>query len=250
MMDFTGRVVLVTGGASGIGLTTAAAFADRGAEVIAADIADTDADAPRSDRLRFVRLDVREEAGWSRTVADILERHGRLDVLVNGAGVVMNASIEDTSLEDFRRVYAVSVEGVFLGSKAAIAAMKPRRAGVIVNISSVAGMRGVAKLAAYNAAKGAVRLLTKSVALHCAEKDYGIRCVSVHPSHIDTPMVRREIAAARDPDRMLSIFERVSPMKRMGRPEEVAAMILFLASDEASFVNGAEIPVDGGTLAR
>jgi len=249
MMDFTGKVVLVTGGASGIGLTTAVAFADHGAQVIVADIADPDA-APRSERVHFVRLDVRDEPGWSRVTADILQRFGRLDVLVNGAGVVLNASIEDTSLAEFRRVYEVNVEGVFLGSKAAIAAMKPQRAGVIINISSVAGMRGVAKLAAYNAAKGAVRLLTKSVALHCAEKDYGIRCVSVHPSHIDTPMVRREIATARDPARMLSVFERVSPMKRMGRPEEVAAMILFLASDEASFVNGAEIPIDGGTLAR
>jgi 3(or 17)beta-hydroxysteroid dehydrogenase len=242
--------VLLTGGASGIGLATALAFLDRGAHVIAADIAEPDATAPRRERLVFVRLDVRDEAGWAQLTASILERHDRLDVLVNGAGVALNASIEDTSLADFRRIYEVNVEGVFLGCKAAIAAMKRRRAGVIVNISSVAGMRGVAKLAAYNAAKGAVRLLTKSVALHCAEKDYGIRCLSVHPSHIDTPMVRREIAAAGDPARMLALFERISPMKRMGKPEEVAATILFLASDEASFVNGAEIPIDGGTLAR
>ncbi len=142
------------------------------------------------------------------------------------------------------------MEGVFLGCKAAIAVMKSRGGGVIVNLASIAAMRGVAKLAAYNAAKGAVRLLTKSVALHCAEQRYDIRCVSVHPSYIDTPMTRKEIAAADDPAKLRGVYERVSPLNRMGRPEEVAAAILFLASREASFVNGAEIPVDGGALAR
>jgi len=170
-------------------------------------------------------------------------------VLVNAAGIVLNADIEDTSLEDFRRVHAVNVEGVFLGCRVAIALMKAR-GGVIVNLSSIAGLRGVAKLAAYNAAKGAVRLLTKSIALSCAEKGYAIRCNSVHPSYVDTPLVRAMIDSAPDPVRLRSVMNRVSPLNRMAQPAEVAAVVVFLAGDGATFINGAEIPVDGGATAR
>lgn len=253
MLDFGGSVVLITGGSSGIGLACVKAFAERGARVIAASLDSAPEDARLGDlgeRVSFIGLDVRSERQWARCMQAVVEQHGCLDVLINSAGVLLHASIEDTSLEQFRAVQAVNVEGVFLGCKAAIAVMKSRGGGVIVNLSSIAAMRGVAKLAAYNAAKGAVRLLTKSVALHCAEHRYDIRCVSVHPSYIDTPMTRREIAAADDPGKLRSVYERVSPLNRMGKPEEVAAAILFLASREASFVNGAEIPVDGGALAR
>ena len=146
-------------------------------------------------------------------------------------------------------MHAVNVDGVFLGCKAAIALMR-RGGGSIINLSSIAGLRGVAKLAAYNSAKGAVRMLTKSIALHCAEQGYGIRCNSLHPSYVDTPMVRNFIAGSGDPQRMLSVVNRVSPLNRMGRVEEVAAAVLFLATDGASFINGAEIPIDGGASAR
>lgn len=253
MLEFDGQVVLVTGGTSGIGLACAKAFAERGARVVAASIhavPDRNLDDALRDRIRFVHLDVRREQEWTGCMNAIMQEHGRLDVLVNSAGVLLHASIEDTSLEQFRQIQAVNVEGVFLGCKAAIKVMKAAGGGVIVNLSSIAAMRGAAKLAAYNAAKGAVRLLTKSVALHCAEKRYDIRCVSVHPSYIDTPMTQKQIAAAPDAGKLRSIYERVSPLNRMGRPEEVSAAVLFLASREASFINGAEIPVDGAALAR
>ena len=143
----------------------------------------------------------------------------------------------------------MNVEGVFLGCKIVMPWMRASGGGAIVNLSSVAGMRGVAKLAAYNSAKGAVRMLTKSVALHCAEKGYDIRCNSVHPSYVDTPMVQQMIAASDNPERTRSILDRVSPMKRLARADEVASVVVFLAGNGASFMNGAEIPIDGGATA-
>jgi NAD(P)-dependent dehydrogenase (short-subunit alcohol dehydrogenase family) len=252
IMVFDGRVVLITGGASGIGAQCARQFVAQGAHVVMADIDEVSGAARVQElggRAEFQRLDVTSPADWQQLDAWLRQTHGRLDVLVNAAGLVLHADIENTSLEQFRRVQAVNVEGVFLGCKVAIALMKAAR-GVIVNLSSIAGLRGVASLAAYNAAKGAVRLLTKSVALHCAEKGYDIRCNSLHPSYVDTPLVRAMIAAARDPERLRSVMNRVSPLNRMARPEEVAAVVLFLAGDGASFVNGAEIPIDGGATAR
>ncbi|MFO1377363.1 MAG: SDR family oxidoreductase [Steroidobacteraceae bacterium] len=251
-MGLDSRVVLITGGASGIGGECARQFIAEGARVVLADI-----DAARGEALacdlgdaaEFQWLDVTSESGWQRLAGDLAGRYGRLDVLVNAAGIVLNADIEDTSLEDFRRVHAVNVEGVFLGCRVAIALMKAR-GGVIVNLSSIAGLRGVAKLAAYNAAKGAVRLLTKSIALSCAEKGYAIRCNSVHPSYVDTPLVRAMIDSAPDPVRLRSVMNRVSPLNRMAQPAEVAAVVVFLAGDGATFINGAEIPVDGGATAR
>jgi len=253
MLEFDGRVVLVTGGASGIGLSCGEMFAGQGARVVLSD-----RDVPRGQeaadglggRGHFLHLDVRDEQRWSEAVDEVMGQFGRLDVLVNAAGIGVHASIEETTLADWREVQAVNVEGGFLGCRTAIAAMRCGDGGAIVNVSSTAGLRGVAKLAAYNAAKGAVRLLTKSVALHCAEQGYNIRCNSIHPSYVDTPMVQGMIEGSDDPERMRQILQRVSPMHRLGRAEEVAALVVFLASDEASFINGAEVPVDGGATAR
>jgi 3(or 17)beta-hydroxysteroid dehydrogenase len=252
MSEFEGKAVLVTGGGSGIGLACVRAFAQRGATVMAADIdsAATDlATRGLGERVSCAYIDVREENDWLRLSQGVIDRLGRLDILVNAAGALLQASIEETTLAQFKRIQAINVEGVFLGCKAAIRLMKPG-GGVIVNMSSTSALRGVAKLPAYAASKAAVNNLTKSVALHCAEMSYDIRCVSVLPSFIATPMVEREISEASDPGRLRAIYDRVSPLRRMGRPEEVAAVVLFVASGEASFVNGAEIAVDGGTLAR
>lgn len=247
-----GRVVLVTGGASGIGAECARQFAATGARVILADL-DEAGGARRAAELgvnvTFVRLDVTSEGGWGDVAAAIEATWGRLDVLVNAAGILLGGDIEKTTLEQFRRMHAVNVEGVFLGCQTALPLMK-RNGGAIVNVSSVAGLRGVAKLAGYGATKAAVRMLSKSVALHCAEKGYPIRCNSVHPSYVDTPMVRKMLATARDPAKAEAVAKRVSPLGRMARPEEVAAVVVFLASEEASFVNATELAVDGGATAR
>jgi len=252
MVGMGGRVVLITGGASGIGEECARQFIAQGARVVLADIDAAHGEALARDlgaSAEFQWLDVTSEPAWQRLAGHLSERYGCLDVLVNAAGIVLHADIEDTSLQDFRRVHAVNVEGVFLGCRTAIALMKAK-GGAIVNLSSIAGLRGVAKLAAYNAAKGAVRLLTKSVALSCAEKGYDIRCNSVHPSYVDTPLVRAMIDSAPDPARLRSVMSRVSPLNRMARPEEIASVVVFLAGGGATFINGAEIPVDGGATAR
>jgi 3(or 17)beta-hydroxysteroid dehydrogenase len=253
MLDFAGKAVVITGGSSGIGLACVQAFAARGAAVIAADINMAPAGlAPNamSSRVSFVHIDVCQEDGWVQLADEVVKRLGKLDILVNAAGALLQASIENTTLEQFRRIQAVNVDGVFLGCQMAIGLMKAGGGGVIVNMSSISSMRGVAKLAAYGASKAAVHSLTKSIALHCAEKSYNIRCVSVQPSFIETPMVEREIAQSSDPARLRSVYERVSPMNRMGTPNEIASTVLFICSDEASFINGTAIAVDGGALAR
>ncbi|MCA9660750.1 MAG: glucose 1-dehydrogenase [Myxococcales bacterium] len=253
MPDFTGKVALITGGASGLGAACAAGFAAAGAKVVITDIQGErgrELAAKLGGAARYIDHDVRDEAAWTAVIDEVRALHGRLDTLVNGAGVGVLGDIESTTLEQFRWVHAVNVEGVFLGCKAALPLMREGGGGSIINISSVAGLRGVAELAAYSSSKGAVRLLSKSVALHCAARGDNIRCNSIHPSFIDTPMVDGMIAAARSPEKMAAFVRRVSPAGRIGRPEEVADVVLFLASDAASFINGVELPIDGGTTAR
>jgi 3(or 17)beta-hydroxysteroid dehydrogenase len=253
MFDFSGKVVLVTGAASGLGQDCSAAFVKAGAKVMMTDVQrDPGMAAARrlGENAAFLEQDVRDEARWREIVTETVNRFGSLNVLVNAAGVAMYAGIEDTSLAQFRNIHAVNVEGVFLGCKTAIPAMRESGGGSIVNLSSTAGLRGVGKLAAYCSAKGAVRMLTKSVAVECAEKGDNIRCNSLHPSYTDTPMVQGLINLGSDPALMRRRLEKVSPMNRLGEPHEVSSVILFLASDQASFITGAEIPVDGGTTAR
>lgn len=247
-----GKIALVTGGASGIGRAAAQRLAGEGATVVV-----TDRDGPGAAAVAAAlgaphvaaTLDVTDEAGWAAVVGEVVARHGRLDVLVNSAGIGRHGDIESTTLADFRLMYRVNVEGTFLGCRAAVGAMKAH-GGAIVNLSSVAGLIGVPDLAGYCASKGAVRLLTKSVALHCAKHGYRIRCNSLHPSFIDTPMVDRMAAVGGDAARGKAKLEQAAPLGRLGHVDDVSAMILYLASDESRFVTGAELAIDGGLTAR
>ena len=168
---------------------------------------------------------------------------------LNCAGVSLLKDIEATTLDEWRSLMAVNLDGTFLGCKHAIRVMKDRGGGSIVNMSSVAGLVGAANLAGYSASKGGVRLLTKSVALHCARKGYNIRCNSVHPSFVETPMLQSMLAAARDPRKLETNYAKAAPLGRLAKPIEIARTILFLASDESAFTTGAEVVVDGGLTA-
>ncbi|GAA3973501.1 glucose 1-dehydrogenase [Actinomadura viridis] len=241
MGRFSGRVALITGGASGIGAATARRVVGEGGSVVIADIQDAlgaELAGSLGERAAFVHLDVTDEQSWAAAVAATTERFGRLDVLVNNAGAGHYETIEKTTTETWDRVIAVSQTSVFLGQRAASEALKATGNGAVVNVSSVYGIiGGIGSSPAYHAAKGAVRILTKNTAV--AWWPEGVRVNSVHPGFIDTPLLkkrREQIMAA-------------TPSGRLGTAEEVAAVITFLASDEASFVTGAEFVVDGGHTA-
>lgn len=252
MSRLDGKVVLLSGGASGIGAATARLVVREGGKAVLAD-----RDEARGRALAaalgagalFVPLDVVDEAAWQKAVAAAVSAFGGLHGLVNAAGVGVRNSIEDCTLEEYRRVNDVNALGTFLGCKAAIPAMKAAGGGSIVNISSVLGLRGASYAMAYCASKGAVRLLTKHVALHCAQQKYDIRCNSVHPGYIDTPMIAPRLDQSVGNMTGRQWLEELHPLGRLGRAEEVANMILFLLSDESSFSTGSEFACDGGLTA-
>ncbi len=246
----SGKVALITGAASGIGRAAAALFHGEGAKVAATDRNAQGLAALGPEADLTLMQDVTDEVRWREVVDAVVETFGRLDILVNSAGVGVKDNIETATLADWRKVQAVNVEGTFLGCREAVRAMKATGGGSIVNLSSVAGVIGDAQTIAYCASKAAVRLLTTSAALHCGRMGYNIRLNSVHPSFADTAMVRELIAGTKNPERTREGLARAAPLGRLGRAEEVANTILFLASDESSFITGAEIMVDGGLTAQ
>lgn len=246
-----GKIAIVTGAASGIGRGCARRLIEEGATVVCTDRdAEKGAQAAAELGATFVALDVTDEAGWQRVVDETVKTHGGLHVLVNAAGVAVWGDIEKTTLAQWRFVNQVNAEGTFLGCRTALAAMKASGGGSIVNISSVAGLVADADAPAYCASKAAVRLLSKSVALHAARRGYNVRCNSVHPSFIDTPMVDQVVAGSKDATKMRTLVERAAPLGRLGDVDDVAYMVVYLASDESKFVTGAELVVDGGLTAR
>ena len=248
-MDRLGnKIALVTGGASGLGKGIAQRFVDEGATTFITDIAEQGQAVAESLGADFLPQDVRSEDGWQRVIAEVVARHGRLDVLVNNAGIFTNCPVDETPLEDWQRVLDVNLTGVFLGCKYAVRQMKQNPdgpSGSIVNLSSVVGLRGQLGGSAYSASKGGVRLLTKTVALENAR--IGIRCNSIHPGVIDTPILDPLFAASDDPAAMRAGIEQSLPIGYMGEPaRDIGNTALFLASDESVYITGAELVVDGG----
>jgi NAD(P)-dependent dehydrogenase (short-subunit alcohol dehydrogenase family) len=244
----TPRVALITGGASGLGEAIVRRLAADGASVVIADIDMESAHAlcaEIGDTAMVLELDVSREHDWVAAINSIDERHGRLDILVNNAGITTMGSIEDLTLEAFRHEFSIDVDGVFLGCKYGIALMK-KTGGSIINMSSAAGIKAGADLAAYNAAKGAVTMLTKSTALHCAREKYGIRCNSVHPGAIHTPIIDKVLEQTEDPEAVMQGFVASHPIGHLGKPGDIAAIVSYLASAESGFATGAQFVVDGG----
>jgi 3(or 17)beta-hydroxysteroid dehydrogenase len=248
----TGKHAFVTGAASGLGLAIARAFIAEGARVALADIAVAAGRAAAAElgpAALFLEHDVTDEASWLRALDEASRALGRLDTLVNNAGVATMASIEKTTLAEWRRIHAVNLDGVFLGCKHALPHLRASGGGAIINMSSVAGLIGTPTLAAYGSSKAAVRQLTKTVALHAAHRKDAIRCNSIHPVFAATPMVEAMAAATRDPAATRAALAAQIPLGRLGLPEEVAALAVYLASEEARFVTGAEFVIDGGLSA-
>lgn len=252
MARIDGKVVLISGGASGIGAATARLVVREGGKAVLADRDEAKGKALAAElgaAAHFVPLDVVQETSWQAAIAATKQRFNALHGLLNAAGIGVRNTIEDCTLEEYRRVNDINSLGTFLGCKTAIPAMKASGGGSIVNISSVLGLRGAAQAMAYCASKGAVRTLTKNVALHCAQMKYGIRCNSVHPGYIDTPMIAPRLAQNVGNMSGRQSLEAMHPIGRLGRAEEVAYMILFLLSDESTFSTGSEFVCDGGLTA-
>ncbi|WP_341916722.1 glucose 1-dehydrogenase [Hydrocarboniphaga effusa] len=265
MFRLDGKVAVVTGGAQGIGAETGRALAQVGAAVLLTDVNDA-AGNETAERIRaqggqaeFLRQDVTDEAQWEAVIAQAKSRFGGLDILVNNAGIERMGLLGDVEVETFREVLDTNVVGVFLGCKHAMRAMRrdggAGRGGSIINISSVAGLIGVTALGAYNASKGAVRLLTKSVAVECAQFKTGIRCNSIHPGVIHTDMGQKflqnfvDLGLTPDVPTIDAAFKAVIPYGEYGEVRDIACAVLYLATDASRYMSGAEIVVDGGWTA-
>lgn len=244
-----GKVALITGAARGMGAAEATLFAEEGARLALTDVREEElkalAEKLRSKGYEVLALaqDVSDAAGWATVVEDCERAHGGLDVLVNNAGILSMTGVEATTDEEWERVIAVNQRGVWLGMKHTIPAMKRRGSGSIINLSSIYGLVGGGGAIAYQATKGAVRLMTKTAAIEYARE--GIRINSLHPGVIDTPMLQEGV-----PDELKPVLAQMTPMGRMARPEEIAHGALFLASDDSSFMTGSELVMDGGYTAQ
>ena len=249
-MRLQGKVAIITGGARGQGEAEARMFAREGAKVVFGDVLDDEGRrveaevAAAGGEAVYVRLDVTDEDSWREAVGTAVSRFGKVDILVNNAGIASWNAGDDASVAEWDRLMEVNAKGVFLGTKAVIPAMRAAGGGSIINISSISGMVGQTNIhPGYNASKGAVRILTKSTAVqHAAE---GIRCNSIHPGPVKTPMTERSWS---NPE-WLKATERRTPLGRYAEPDEIAYGVLFLASDESSFMTGSEVVIDGGMTA-
>jgi 3(or 17)beta-hydroxysteroid dehydrogenase len=248
------KVALVTGAGLGLGRAAALMLGREGARVVVSDLDEVHgretaaAIVDAGGEAIFARLDVASESDWEDVIGFTLSRFGKLDILVNNAGVLFSSKIEETSLEKWRWLMSVNCDGVFLGAKHAIVAMKDR-GGSIINLSSVAGLVGLPEISAYCASKGAVALFTKAAALECAKAGYNIRVNSIHPGGIWTPMLETFLGKRGEP-RADAAAAGMHPIGHAGEPDDIACGVVYLASDESKFVTGAELVIDGGYTAQ
>ena len=252
-----GKVALITGGASGIGRGCAERLAQEGASVVITDLQDAKGEdavaaiAAAGGKARYLRHDATDEQAWIDVVASIGATEGRLDILVNNAGIAVNSPVVDMSLADWRKQTAVNLDGVFLGVKHSLPLMRQGGGGSIINMSSVAGLKGAPGLAGYCATKGGVRLFTKAVAMECAGAKDGVRVNSVHPGIIETPIWLNVVpAGANAPPDLDAMSQLAVPLGMKGYPEDIANGVMWLASEESRYVTGAELVIDGGLSVR
>jgi len=254
------KVALVTGAASGLGAASARMLAREGATVVLADLDTVGAERVLGEIEAAggagvaIALDIAQEADWIRAMATIRQRFGRLNITVNCAGTNIAPSFPtDTTLEDWRRLMSINLDGVFLGTKHSLVAMQQSDPvnGSIINISSIMGLIGAPGIAAYNASKGGVCLYSKSVALSCAEKRLAVRVNTIHPGFVDTPLLQMGISRRfEDREEGRRVYDALAPVGRLGVPDDIAYGVVYLASDESSFVTGSELVIDGGYTAR
>ncbi|MCR8844533.1 glucose 1-dehydrogenase [Paenibacillus sp. SC116] len=250
-MRLQGKTAIITGGATGIGRATVQKFLEQGANVIFTDINEEngrktcDELKKVSDNVMFIKHDVQSEEDWAHVVSEANDKYGRVDVLFNNAGIFSSKPIEDYTVEEWNRLMGVNVTGVFLGMKHVIPIMRNQESGSIINASSIAGLKGAANHALYGASKGAVRIMTKDVALEVAQ--YQIRVNSIHPGVIQTSMGEAVATGVKATTEQIASS---IPLKRLGTPDDIAHLIVFLASDESTFITGTEMVVDGGSSAR
>ena len=244
MGQLEGKVAIITGGASGLGAADARKFAEEGAKVVITDVQENlgQSVAKSLPNTRFIAHDVRDEAQWQRVIEFTVKEFGGLDILVNNAGLVRFANVEDCTLEDFRLQNQVMVEGSFLGCKTAIPEIAKRGGGSIINMASVAALKGIGIIPAYSAAKGAIIALSRSIAVHCQEQGYNIRVNSVVPGAHDTPMTQQALSQLPTDEAGLDQMQD----QGQGQPEDVANLVLFLASDLSKQITGTEMIIDNG----
>ena len=251
------KVAIVTGGASGLGKSSAKLLAREGAKIVVSDI-DEEGGKKVVQQIKedggeaiFIKQDVAKEDEWKNVIETTLETYGKLHILANSAGIGLGGTVEDVTLEDWKNLIDINLNGTFLGTKYGIKGMrKTDEGGSIINFSSIEGLIGDPNLPAYNASKGGVTIFTKSAALHCAKQGYGIRINSIHPAYIWTPMVENFLKAQGNVEEGKKQLESLHPVGHLGEPDDIGYGVVYLASDESKFMTGSELVIDGGYTAQ
>ena len=251
------KVAIVTGGASGLGKSSALLLAKEGAKVVVTDLDEDHGHEvvqvikQQGGEAVFIKQDVSGEDEWKSVIQTTLDTYGKLHILANSAGIGVGGNVEEVTLDDWKKLMSINLDGTFLGTQYGIKAMrKTGEGGSIINFSSIEGLVGDPNLPAYNASKGGVTLFTKSAALHCARQGYNIRVNSIHPAYIWTPMVENYLKAQGNVEEGRKVLDSMHPIGHIGEPDDIGYGVVYLASDESKFMTGAELVIDGGYTAQ